>query len=137
MDIVETVRIVLGENAGCEAIFDDRIYPEELPDAPTYPAIVITKATGQGSYDMQGDVGLEAGRVQVDVYAEGYAAMVDAKTAVRRCLSGFKGGPASAPCSIQSSFCINDTDLPDPDTVRAGPRLRRRMLEFQIWNTEV
>lgn len=137
MDIVETVRLVLGEDGAVDALVDDRIYPEELPDAPTYPAIVLTKATGQGSYDLQGDVGLESARVQVDCYAESYAAMVDLRLAVRRRLSGFKGGPASAPCRIQSSFCINDTDLPEPDTVRAGPRLRRRMLEFQIWNTEV
>lgn len=140
--IVELVRSILLQDPAIAAIVgagdDGRIYPVQLPDAPTYPAIVITKITGLGDSDTDGDTGLEDSRVQVDSYGEGYAAVVELKTLVRARLSGFQGGPASGDaCAIQGVFVINDSDLPVPETERAGPRLRRRMLEFRIWNRAI
>jgi hypothetical protein len=55
---------------------------------------------------------------------------------VKARLHGSDRGPSGAPCAINASFCINDADQPVPETERAGPRLRRRMLEFRIWTTE-
>lgn len=115
-----------------------RIYPEQLPDASTFPAVVVTKAAGVGDYTLDGDDGLENARVQIDSYAVGYAVCVELKTLIRRQLSGYKGGMVSGdPCAIQGAFCINDSDLSVSETERAGPRLRRRMLEFRIWNTQI
>jgi hypothetical protein len=138
--IIETIRAVLLEDAPIMAAFGPRIYPTQLPDAPTYPAIVLTKVTGRGEYDYQGDIGLEEARVQVDVYSEdGMSDVIAKKTLVRRRLSGFTGGPSGSPpsCAIQTCMCITDSDFPVSDTERAGPRLRRRLLEFLVWNTEV
>lgn len=136
--IEETVRNILLADAAITALVDDRIYPDQLPDAATFPAMVITKATGLGEYDLQGDTGVEECRLQIDHYAEGAGAVIALKTLTRRRLSGFKGGAESGnPCAIQSSFVINDAALPVTETERAGPRLRRRMLEFRILSTEV
>ena len=136
--IVETIKQLLEESAQVTAIVQDRIFPRFIPDAVAFPALVITKATGIGSYDLQGDVGLEAARIQVDCYALGAAEVIELRTVVRRLLSGFSGGAASgSPCAIASCFCINDVDLSDPSTERAGPRLKRRMLEFNVWNREL
>lgn len=144
--IIETIRAVLLDDAAILAAFEQRIYPTQLPDAPSYPAIVLTKVNGRGEYDYQGDVGVEEARVQVDIYEQlrddgtgGYVSLVDLRTLVRRRLSGFVGGPASSPvsCAIQTCMCITDSDFPVSDTERAGPRLRRRLLEFMVWNTEV
>lgn len=137
--IIAGVVDLLKNDAGVAAIIGDRAYPVQLPDAATFPACVVTKASGQGNYDLGGDVGLEDCRVQIDCYsADGYAAAVKLKKAVRDLLSGYQGSAGSGgPCAIQGAFCINDLDLTDPATERAGPRLRRRMLEFRIWNTEV
>lgn len=136
--IVETFINLMLEDTAITAIVGDRIYPRMLPDAAKFPAIVVTKATGVGSYDLQGDVGLEAARVQVDVYDTAAGKVIALRTLVRRLFSGFKGGTASgSPCAIASSFCINDLDLSDPSTERAGPRLKRRMLEFNVWNREL
>ncbi len=136
--IVETVITLFGENAPIFALVQDRIYPRFMPDGVTVPALVVTKATGIGSYDLQGDVGLEAARVQVDCYDTSSAKVIQLRTLVRRLLSGYKGGTVSgSPCAIASAFCINDVDLSDPSTERAGPRLKRRMLEFNIWNREL
>lgn len=137
--IEQTVIILLLAEPSIAAIVQDRVYPRFMPDASTFPLLVVTKATGVGSYDLQGDAGLEAARVQVDCYVdEGTAKLIELRNAVRRLLSGFKGGTVSgSPCAIASSFCINDVDLSDPSTERAGPRLKRRMLEFNIWNREL
>lgn len=137
--IIEVVKRILEADGPIFAALAERIYPVQLPDAPTFPAAVLTKAAGLGEYDMEGDVGVERARVQVDIYhAGGYAACVALKTLVRRRLSGFKGSIDSGlPCQVQAMFCINDFDLTEPATERAGPRLRRRTLEFTIWSQEV
>lgn len=137
--IVEALVELLSADAAVSAIVGNRIYPRIIPDAATFPLLVITKVAGAGTYTNDGDTGLEPARVQIDCYsADGASAVIELKTAVRRKLSGFRGGPASgSPCAIASSFCTNDLDLTAPETERSGPRLKRRMLEFNIWNREV
>lgn len=136
--IIEAIRTILLETPAVAAIVGDRIYPVTAPDAPTYPFLVLTKATGVGQYDMRGDAGLENARIQVDVQVDdGASACITLKAAVRRRLSGFKGGAIGFPCQIDSMFCINDLDLTAPATERAGPRVRRRTLEFTCWHKEI
>lgn len=136
--IVKTVVKILRADPAVTARVEQRIYPRKLPDAATFPAIVVLKAAGVGSYVLAGDAGLERARVQIDVYADSYDEMLETKLAVRRKLSGFSGGaPGGSPCSIDTSKCIVDEDLDVPETVRSGPRLCRRLLEFDIWNREV
>lgn len=136
--IVQRVRELFLENLDIIAMVGNRIYPVEWPDAPEFPLIILQKATGMGETDMQGEAGIESCRVQVDYYTDkGYEQLAAGALVIRRQLHGFKGGPTTAPCVIDRSACINDGDQPVPSTERAGPRLRRRMLEFRIWNREV
>lgn len=135
--IVQRVRELMLETPDIVEDVASRIYPVEWPDAPTYPLIILQRATGVGETDNQGEAGIERARLQVDVYHFHYAEMAALARKVRRLLNGFKGGPSTAPCAIDRSACINDADQPVPNTERAGPRLRRRMLEFEIWNREV
>lgn len=137
--IVETVIQLLTAGPDVAAIVDERVYADEAPDGATYPLLVVTKVAGPGAYTNDGDTGLEEARVQVDCYTDqGGEALITLRTAVRRRLSGFRGGAVSgSPCAISSVFCINDLALPASETIRTGPRLRRRMLEFRIWNREV
>lgn len=136
--IITTLRTILVDAPAVFAIYGERWYPDTLPDAPTYPAGVLTKIGGPGQYDLEGDVGVERSRVQVDLHhADGYAAASGGRRAVREILSGYRGGPTSAlACNVQGMFCINDFDLTEPATERAGPRVRRRVLEFIVWNRE-
>ena len=136
--IVQRVVELMKEDAEIEADLGDRIYPVEWPDAPTFPLAIVQRISGVGETTFLGEAGIEQARVQVDVYtADGYAACAAISGKVRSLLHGFKGGPEAAPCVIDRSTCINSTDLPVPVMERAGPRLRRRMLEFLIWNREV
>ena len=138
--IIETLRAVLLEDAAIAAAFGDRIYPDEAPDAPTYPLVVLTKVVGVEGYDLNGRAGFEDARVQADVYSErGASDVIVKKQLVKDRLSGFTGGPAttSPSCAIDRCLCINDFASPERSTERAGPRLRRRILEFRVWNREV
>lgn len=136
--IVQRVVELLKEEPTISARSGDRIYPVEWPDAPEFPLIIVQRVGGRGETTNQGEAGIEQARVQIDVYSnKGYADMAAIARAVRRLLHGFKGGPKAAPCVIDRSECINAMDQPVPRSERAGPRLRRRTLEFIIWNREV
>lgn len=134
--IVQAIIQLLLEDAPTAAKAKDRIYPRQLPDAPTFPAVVVTKIFGRGEHDMAGGLSLEEARIQVDCYStDGYADAEALAKLVRDKLHGFSG-PALSTCGIQRAVCINSQDLSEPLAERAGPRLRRRMLEFSVWNTE-
>lgn len=131
--IVQAVIDLLLAEPTVAAIVGDRIFPRFMPDAVRFPALVVTKSGGAGSYDMEGDVGIESGRVQVDSYTDQGAAAVSAlNQAVRAKLSGYQG-TAGPLCCITSCFVVNDLDMSDPSTERAGPRLKRHMIEFSLW----
>lgn len=135
--IVQYVVEILKDLPALAGPVGDRIYPVSWPDAPEFPLVLVQKPGGIPEADMQGSAGIESDRVQVDVYGDrGYAEVVALASAIKKRLHATSVGPASAPCAIDSSFCINDADLPVPATERAGPRLRRRMLEFRIWTKE-
>lgn len=136
--IVQRVTELLRETASITRSVGSRVYPVDWPDAPTFPLIIVQRVAGRGELTNQGEAGIEQARVQIDVYSDaGYADMAAIALEVRRLLHGFKGGPASAPCVIDMAECINDLDQRVPRAERAGPRLRRRTLEFIIWNREV
>jgi len=137
--ITQTIIALLLAEASVASYVAERIYPVQAPDAPEYPVLIVHKITGIGEYDIGGDAGLEDARVQIDVYSDkGEAHVIAVKNAVRRFLSGFKGGASiGRPCAIDACMCINDFDLSETSTERAGPRLKRRVLEFRVWNTEV
>lgn len=139
--IVQWVVEILKDDGAIAALVADRVYPVSLPDAPTYPNIVVSRVGGVGEYDMQGDAGIEQLRLQVDIRGDAGAAQVVAiKELVRAAVTERPPRQPQSPapsCAIDSAKCINDMDspagYPESATVRAGPRVRRRMLEFRIW----
>lgn len=112
-----------------------RVYPDELPPAPTYPAIVCSLVTARPDYDMQGDTRTPDSRVQIDCYHDkGYSAVVALTSQAYDVVTGFKSTAESAPCVIQGMFVINEMDLDVSETEKSGPKLRRRMLEIRVWS---
>ena len=139
MIVTTMVNLALADPA-CAALVADRIYPRQMPDAPTFPLAVITKVYGRGETDQAGAVELEEARVQIDLYTvDGYASLTPLRRAFRQLFHGRahprEGSPPN-PCAIQRATCMNDVDMTEPTEERAGPRLRRRMMEFRVWNTE-
>lgn len=136
--IIETVIQLLQHEASVAALVGDRVYPGKAPDASDFPLIIVSKGGGVGEYTLDGDAGLEDGRVAIYMYGIVYDEVLAVRQAVRRFLSGKPQAAVSGnPCAIQGAFCINDVDMTESSTNRAGPKLFRRMLEFRIWNTEI
>lgn len=137
MIVQHLVEAMLAE-APIAAIVANRIYPNEAPDAPEFPYLVVSKIDGEGEYDFAGDVGIERARVEINVYSTqntGYTANVALKGIVRTFVTSRP--PPGPPCVIDSARCITDMDSPAAAPVsgtnRAGPRVRRRLLEFWIF----
>lgn len=118
-DIVKVLQNAMVADTALAGIFDERVYPVQLPDAATFPAVVITKVSAVDNQDMDGDTLLDSSRVQVDVYAEGYDDMLEGKAAI--CDFMVARPPPGPPCVINRASCINDMDLPAPKRERAGP----------------
>lgn len=114
----------------------DRFYPGSAPDAPTYPLVIISKVGGPSESTLAGAIDISRERIQVDVYAANYAQAVTIAKAFKTWI--MQRPPVGDACVIDSVHCINDTDFPAGApfgaTERAGPRLRRRLLEFSVWN---
>lgn len=137
--IVESVVLILQGTGSVAALVGDRVFPRQLPDGSDFPAVVVTKVSGNFYYANGEDSQINQARLQIDCYSDrGNADVVKLRRAVYRRLSALKNYRASGnPCAIDSSRCINDTDMTESATERAGPRLRRRMLEFAIFSKEL
>lgn len=119
------------------AILGDRVYPQELPQKPDYPAVVYQVVSGPRDYHHDGPSGLVPFRVQFDAYALTSSAAYRLRDAIIRDLSGFKGlVPTSPPTRIYGAFADNERDSAEPDLEKAGPRVKRKSVDFIIWTKE-
>ena len=81
---------VLGD-AAIAAIVARRVNFGDQPQGVLLPAIVINTISGLEGVSVDGADGVSTGRVQVDCYAQGYAAARDLGAAVLSLLNGFAG----------------------------------------------
>jgi hypothetical protein len=137
--IVQHFVDILLQDVDVAAIVANRVWPNEAIDAPGMPYVLVSRAGGQDEYDMEGPIGVERARVQVDVYGTGYAATVALAKLVKETLHA-RPPPipsGASPCVIDSVMCITETDSPvgspNASTARQGPRTKRRLLEFSVW----
>lgn len=135
--IIEHLVTAMKAETSITDLVAQRIYPNNAPDAPGYPFLVLSKVSGQPEYTLGGRAGIESSRVQVDVYSlQTYAGNVTLKNIVRDFIDGRP--PPGPPCVIDQAQCINDIDSPASAvlgaTETAGPKkVRRRILEFRVW----
>jgi len=123
-------------NAGVAALIGTRMYPETLPQAPTYPAIIYQVITGESHYAMQAPSQLARIRVQFDLYAERKADAVALEKAFMAALSGYRGTAGTPPVEIQGAFRVMETNAFESSLDKAGPKVRRKTIDFEIWHRE-
>lgn len=73
--------------------------------APQRPYVVLSRVSGVRGYHNQGDDGLVASRVQIDVYGDTYSAVNATANGIVTTLSGYRGG------TIQAVFIDSERDL--------------------------
>lgn len=81
----------LGNTSAISAVVAARIYPDQLPQNATLPALTYTVIDRVGVDDLSGSAGKARRRVQVDSWASTRKASVALSEAVRRALNGFYG----------------------------------------------
>lgn len=95
MTIEEAVRTYLGSVAGVTSIVGSgsgaRIYPQALPQSPTYPAATYSVISNPVVESHSGNSALAHPRFQFDCWSPDYIQAKSLARAIRRALQGFKG----------------------------------------------
>lgn len=131
MPIMEGALIdLIKDDVAVAGIVAGRVYPVRRPQGSAFPAIVVTRISGQPLYSDEGEVGLQNARVQVDSMAMTYTAAKDLAQMVRTRLSGFSGVNAG----IDFSFIMLDEER---DLSESGANVAeypvRIAMDFIVW----
>ncbi len=125
------------------ALIGDRLYPNELPQDATFPAMTYRMISGPRAKNMDGNVGTTRFRFQFDCFATTSSGAVALREALRKTLDGFPveqghSGliPISPPVRIHGAFADNENDSAEPSLEQAGPRLKRKSMDFIVWTKE-
>lgn len=97
MTIEADIRTALTGHAGLSALVGTRIYPDKLPQNPTYPAIVYQRISTPRAQAISGTVASAAPRFQFSIYAKdasgvtGYDKSIAVATQLRAALLAMTG----------------------------------------------
>lgn len=123
------LRTFLLADATIAGLVSTRCYPTHLPQAPTLPALVYHKITGERTYHSGGADGLAGIRFQIDSYGESVEAAKGLAEAVRKRLSGYKGAAGST--EIYAGFLVDDSDNWDSEL-----QTYRVSQDYTVWHPE-
>lgn len=85
----------LANDAAVTALVSTRIYPSSAPQDDVRPYLVLHEIVAIATNDYGGDIGFVNATMQVDCWADTYAAAKSLRNAVRDALSGWAGTAAS------------------------------------------
>jgi hypothetical protein len=126
---VEDFTTYLKANAGLVAIVGTRVYPQNLPQKATLPAVVYKQISGIRPQSMEGADGLNNGRYEFECNALDYLTVKRLSQAVRQALSDFSGVTGS-------TAVFNASLLAERDSFDSITLTFRCSLDFQIWHSE-
>lgn len=112
-----------------------RIYPQELPQQPTFPAIRYLQVSDPPEHTHSGRSKLRHPRFQFDCFDadteshDGYLGAKALADEMVAALDGYKGSMGTIEC--QAGFQENAQDNHDPETGRHWVTL-----DFEIWHKE-
>jgi hypothetical protein len=101
----EALYTYLSAHSGISALVSNRIYPDELPESVTFPAVVITSISLEATFSHEGDSNLDTARVQLDAYAADRATATAILVQCRSALSGKIW--AAGGVRVQAGFLAN------------------------------
>jgi len=138
------VFVLLSTTAPLKGLTGKRCTPVELPQAPKYPAVVYRVVSAPREYTHDGPAGLVRARLQVDLYAQSYDAVVALKEALLTVLGGAQvvvtvpdTGSPGVTVEIQGAFCLNEADGTESALEDSGPKgIRRKRLDFAVTYVE-
>jgi len=90
MSLPEAFRDTLLADASVIALVGSRIYPVNLPQEPTYPAVTYLEISGDPHNSLTGPQGLHWARLRVHTWGETYGDAYETAQAVEVALNGQK-----------------------------------------------
>lgn len=125
--------LIRGDTA-VSAVLSKRINWVRRPQSEnSYPACRLQRVSGSPKYNMKTPDGLSQSRVQLDIWAETYAASKQAQRSIVAVLSGYRGMVSGI--RFQGIFIENIRDLADEE-IDSNKRLFRVSFDALIWHTE-
>lgn len=124
----EELRARLLASSAVTAICGQRITWGRRPQGEALPAIMLTVVSAPREYQLAGPAGLKEARVQVDCWAETYAASKSLARAVNDQLGGARFA------SVQGAFLDTERDRSDLDA--GGKWTHCTSLDFRVWAGE-
>lgn len=129
-DIEEALYYVLSQDEAIASGIASRVYPMQLPQGVTFPAVTFMKVSAPRDHVQKGPSGLVSSRFQVSAWAQNYSAARQAAALVRLALIGYRGVVASG-VRIGGVLMVNERDLEEPDA-----KLWQRASDFMIFHDE-
>lgn len=93
---------------GLSTVAGDRIYPQILPQKPTFPAITFNQVSGVRERDLCGPTGRTKPRITINAWAERYADARALADQIRVGLSGFKGTIGDSPGTTVDDLILDN-----------------------------
>lgn len=114
---------------------DDRVYPAQLPQRPTYPAVVY-RAIGDDEEFSHDGPSTKHPTYQFECYAKTLAEASEVAAELRLALNGYKGRMPDEPTGVLVDACFfldSDTNFYDEDD---GVRVHWVSAQYEIWFNE-
>lgn len=128
-DIEEAIRDKLLNDANVSALVGTRIYSSELPQKPTYPALIYERVDSERDFTMEGPSGFVESTFQIRVYAESYQEAKDLSNKTRQALNGLSEIVLGV--RIHAIFLQSDSDEFDDDL-----EINSAILDFTVNHDE-
>lgn len=105
-----------------------RVYPEFLPQEATYPAITYQEISLFDEFVIDGDIGLDKSRFQIDVYANTYEEVRKLAYDVHQILKDYKS---------QTVYGVRRLSRNDLSRLEGDTIYRRVSLDYYITHKEI
>lgn len=128
-ELEAAIKSRLGAYGGLTALVASRVYPLQLPQRPTLPAVTYRRIDGPREHAMGADPGLAHPRIQVDSWGASYADTKAVATQVRGALQRWRG--IAAGVEVLAVYLQGDEDGYEPETKQW--RVRQ---DWIVWHRE-
>ena len=127
-EIEQVIVTKFAAHVGLTALLSTRVYPAQLPQRPTLPALTYTRISTL-FYQTRDSSSLERPRFQFDCWADSYGAARGVAQQLRQALATLR---QSSNPRIDAALLENDQDI-----LEADPGRWRAVVEAYIWHEEI
>lgn len=128
MSIEEAIFKLLTTEAPIAGVVGTRVYPLQLPQNSTLPAITYMVTSGDPTHCMGEDSGVAAVCFQLDIWTESYADALDVFRRLKDAIDMYAGTVAGV--DIQNLAVTNWMDVDDPEPME--PKIYHRSIDIDV-----